>query len=273
MLKIRNWERFQHYKHRNPPWVRLYVEILEQFDEAGQPKKFFSISDQAKLTFLALVCLASRYGGVIPSDDTEWLKLQTGLQTIELASLVDAGFIIRIDDASKPLADCMQAASRVCLSESCTCTETSTEAEAENTTPARPHEGTPDEPDEPLYFHRGRIADPMNKRDWFRSEFEGCTGKPLKWNDAESKFLDLADQITDMAGASKAMQELSAEKGGVTYYKLQRLLEQRHCLRGSKAPTAPTAPVTPQLSAEELAESKAARAKVMAHLKPGGGAA
>ena len=29
-LRVRNWERYQHYKERNPPWIKLYVELLDE---------------------------------------------------------------------------------------------------------------------------------------------------------------------------------------------------------------------------------------------------
>ena len=99
-LKIRDWERFQHYKHRRPPWIRLYVEIIEQYDTEGQPKKFYLMDDTAKLTFVALICLASHYGGIIPTDNIEWLKARTGVRAITLAPLFEAGFIVAIKDAS-----------------------------------------------------------------------------------------------------------------------------------------------------------------------------
>ncbi len=32
MIKIKNWSRFQHFKDRNPPWIKLYKEILDDPD-------------------------------------------------------------------------------------------------------------------------------------------------------------------------------------------------------------------------------------------------
>jgi uncharacterized phage protein (TIGR02220 family) len=31
-MKIRNWDKFQHFKDRNPPWIRLYKTLLEDPD-------------------------------------------------------------------------------------------------------------------------------------------------------------------------------------------------------------------------------------------------
>lgn len=27
-FKVRNWEQFQHYKDRNPPWIKLHFALL-----------------------------------------------------------------------------------------------------------------------------------------------------------------------------------------------------------------------------------------------------
>jgi len=32
--KVKNWEHFQHFKDRRPPWIKLYREVLEQRDIA-----------------------------------------------------------------------------------------------------------------------------------------------------------------------------------------------------------------------------------------------
>lgn len=36
-LRIRNWERFQHYKDRRPPWVKFYVELLDDPEVTSLP--------------------------------------------------------------------------------------------------------------------------------------------------------------------------------------------------------------------------------------------
>lgn len=46
-LKVKNWAKFQHFKNRRPPWIKLYRDILEQRD-------INVISDRC---FRVLVCL------------------------------------------------------------------------------------------------------------------------------------------------------------------------------------------------------------------------
>jgi hypothetical protein len=37
--RIRNWHNFQHYKNRNPPWIKLHKTILDDPDYAALPNE------------------------------------------------------------------------------------------------------------------------------------------------------------------------------------------------------------------------------------------
>lgn len=36
-LRVRNWEKFQHYKDRRPPWIKFHVELLDDLSLASLP--------------------------------------------------------------------------------------------------------------------------------------------------------------------------------------------------------------------------------------------
>ena len=93
-IHIRNWEKTQHYKKRNPPWIRLYVEILDKYDKDGVIKKFRKLPDSAKITLLLLLCLSSRFQNNIPYDGDRELKNMLGVNTLNLNPLVDSNYII-----------------------------------------------------------------------------------------------------------------------------------------------------------------------------------
>ena len=38
--RVKNWSKFQHYKNRNPPWIRLHVEILDDYKADGAENDF-----------------------------------------------------------------------------------------------------------------------------------------------------------------------------------------------------------------------------------------
>jgi len=73
----------------------MYVNIIDEFNVDGTPKTFRMLPDKAKLTFLMLMCLASKFGGIIPSDSETWIKRQTGLRALDIDSLITHGYIIR----------------------------------------------------------------------------------------------------------------------------------------------------------------------------------
>lgn len=37
VLRVKNWTKFQHYKHRRPPWIRLYHNLLDDYEYQTLP--------------------------------------------------------------------------------------------------------------------------------------------------------------------------------------------------------------------------------------------
>jgi len=104
---IKDFRRFQHYSKRNPPWIKLYTSLLEDYD-------FIALSDAAKLHLVLLWLLASRMDNRIP-DDRRWLARAIHANgPVRLDELVRAGFLVPAaaqceqdasNDASNSLAD------------------------------------------------------------------------------------------------------------------------------------------------------------------------
>jgi len=102
-ITIEHWERHQHYKDRRPKWIKLEIEIIEEFDADGNFKKFHPMPDDAKLTFICLLCFRANFNDKIPYKDEKWLAKQLGIETINLQPLVNAGYISICDNpVSKP---------------------------------------------------------------------------------------------------------------------------------------------------------------------------
>ena len=99
-FRVKNWERFQHYRKRNPPWIKLYTSLLDDYE-------FSCLQDDSKLLALCILMLAAKCHNKLPTDPS-WLHRKTGLQQIpDLEPLFEHGFIVRID-ASNTLAACKQ---------------------------------------------------------------------------------------------------------------------------------------------------------------------
>ena len=37
VFRVKNFENFQHYKDRNPPWIKFYNEVLDDYDIGRLP--------------------------------------------------------------------------------------------------------------------------------------------------------------------------------------------------------------------------------------------
>ena len=115
-LSVKNFERYQHYKKRSPPWIKLYYDILNDPD-------FLALDAVQRGHYLTFLLVASRQNNLIPNDPI-YIQLTMRLTyKPDLTPLINAGFLIasRKLRTSTMIAPCKQNA----LSE----TETETETE------------------------------------------------------------------------------------------------------------------------------------------------
>jgi hypothetical protein len=85
-FSVKNFEKFQHYKDRSPPWIKLYNEVLEDY-------AFASLPDTQKGQLMLIWLLASRMDNKIPWD-AKWVASKINAkQPVDLEALARAGFI------------------------------------------------------------------------------------------------------------------------------------------------------------------------------------
>lgn len=85
-LRVRNFEKFQHYSKRRPPWVKLYRDIWVA-------PEFHARSCEDKLYIIGMFTVASETGNLIPRDGT-WLQRRLLLpHRPDFTSLIESGFI------------------------------------------------------------------------------------------------------------------------------------------------------------------------------------
>lgn len=100
-LTVKNWEEFQHYKDRCPPWIKLHRSLLDDYD-------FSRLHDASKAHLLMIWLLASQQNGRVPNDPT-FLKNKLGLEKApDLEMFINQGFLCVEQDASNPLAESKQ---------------------------------------------------------------------------------------------------------------------------------------------------------------------
>lgn len=120
---IKNWKKYQHYKDRNPPWIKLHWELLTSMD-------WVTLNDASRVLAVACMLVASRNEGRIRGDEAglKYLERVAHLNAKpNLKPLIDCGFL---ECASGVLADCKQDARPE--------TETETQIPTEETLSGKP---------------------------------------------------------------------------------------------------------------------------------------
>lgn len=104
ILKPKNWDKFQHYKDRCPPWIKLHRDILNDRVFANLP-----IASKALAPLLWLLASESKDGSFDAAIEELAFRLHIASKDIEagLKPLIDKGFFL---DASTMLAPCLQVA-------------------------------------------------------------------------------------------------------------------------------------------------------------------
>lgn len=60
-IRITNWDNYQHYSDRNPPWIKLHVELLDK-------PKTMALPVPTRWLAICLLLTAARTSNVIPSN-------------------------------------------------------------------------------------------------------------------------------------------------------------------------------------------------------------
>jgi len=96
-LSVKNFDRFQHYKDRNPVWIKLYNSLLDDYE-------FTNLPDASKWHMVAIFLLSSRYDNKIPYD-SKWIASKISIyDDIDMDILLNSGMIVAYGNDSNPLA-------------------------------------------------------------------------------------------------------------------------------------------------------------------------
>lgn len=77
-LKVKNWGKFQHFKDRRPPWIKLYRDILDDMD-------WHSLSGEDAKMLVMLWLIASENEGGLPDAKTIAFRFRVGVSKVEQA--------------------------------------------------------------------------------------------------------------------------------------------------------------------------------------------
>ena len=90
VLRVRNWDRFQHYKVGKlkgaPMWIRLYRDLLGNYD-------YQQLSERDRAALIGFYLIAAETDNEIPNDP-EWIKRKLAIRRRPpIAELVSSGFL------------------------------------------------------------------------------------------------------------------------------------------------------------------------------------
>ena len=69
-IRVRNWDKYQHYTSRTPPWIKLHNTLLDDYE-------YTSLPDSSKSHLLGIFMLASRLDNKLPNDG-RWIANRIG---------------------------------------------------------------------------------------------------------------------------------------------------------------------------------------------------
>lgn len=101
-FRIKEWEKYQHYKDRSPPWIKLHRELLTS-------QTWVMLDDDKKALAVACMLLAAATDNRIPLDSSYVQRVAYMKSAPDFDALIEVDFIEIIQEkqktASKPLAD------------------------------------------------------------------------------------------------------------------------------------------------------------------------
>lgn len=90
-ISIKNWDQYQHYKDRNPPWIKLHREILTSETWADS-------DDETRVLAIAIMLLAAATDNKIKLD-AKYVKRVAYLNSEpDFSRLIEVGFVEIIDE-------------------------------------------------------------------------------------------------------------------------------------------------------------------------------
>ena len=179
--RIKNWEKYQHYKNRTPPWIKLHRDILND-------RAFMSLALASRGLLMQIWIVASENNGIISGSEQD-LAWRLRIDKADLKPLITSGFII---DASKMQADASTMQADASTLQADASTEGEGEGEDKNKNPCQSSDGS----DPAVVFPKSKrpsaAVDRSEKKALFSYWIETCgMGPPTpKFTEARKKLLD-----------------------------------------------------------------------------------
>jgi hypothetical protein len=85
-LEVVNWTELQHYKNRDPLWIKLYRRLQDKYE-------WLKLPDASKGHLVGIWILAAKLGNKVPADPA-WIAERIGAtEPVDLQVLITSGFL------------------------------------------------------------------------------------------------------------------------------------------------------------------------------------
>lgn len=92
-FSVKNFDKYQHYRDRNPPWIKFHHATLGDYE-------FNRLPDAVKWHLVGIWSLASQHNNCLPFDSA-WIQQRIGaVERVDLNALAEAGWLL-VQHASK----------------------------------------------------------------------------------------------------------------------------------------------------------------------------
>jgi len=93
-FRVKNFEKFQHFKKERPPWIKLYTDLF-------QDREFMSLSETHRYQIIMIWGVASRCKNRIPEDISYLSRLLNTYHRVKLGPLFEKNFLEYCEDSVK----------------------------------------------------------------------------------------------------------------------------------------------------------------------------
>lgn len=84
--EIPTWQDYQHYKDRDPPWIKLHFSLLSS-------STWVMLDDASRVLAVACMLIASRNHGKVPNNP-DYIRRVAYLNDVNFKPLIDNGFLV-----------------------------------------------------------------------------------------------------------------------------------------------------------------------------------
>ena len=91
-MKVKGWDRFQHFRDRKPPWIKLYRDLLDDI-------QWHELNPESSKILIMLWLIASESNGELPDTKTLSFRLRLAETKVKQALTALSHWLVQDDDS------------------------------------------------------------------------------------------------------------------------------------------------------------------------------